>query len=150
MVGQQHRLGPLHVGVAGQRRLQIGRSHVQHNLLEVADEAHRILDGLLGVEAHVHRYLVVAGTGRMQLARCVAYLFIEPGFNVHVDVFKLRLPGKGPVLYLLLDSGKAADNGLDIVLGDDVLLGEHAGMRHGSGDVLPVQPSIVVQGDGVV
>ena len=73
----------------------------------------------------------------------------QPAFNVHVQVFEGRIPGEIAPLDFFLHRGKAVDYRVGVVLGNDALLGKHRRVGLGAGDVLPVEPAVVVYGDGV-
>ena len=82
-------------------------------------------------------------------ARRVSDQIEEPGLDIHVNVLQLRLPGEGAVADLLFDIGQPTDDGLGVLLRDDALPGEHAGVRHGAGDILLVETPVIVDGNGV-
>src|SRR5918992_5950857 len=94
MVGEQYRLRPLQVGVAGEHEIPVSLSYlherpqrrehtVLYSLRRVADE-----------EVEVERHLVVAAAARVQLEGYVAYQFSEPPLDRCMDVLVLNGPGE--------------------------------------------------------
>ena len=73
----------------------------------------------------------------------------EPPLDVHVQVFQSRIPRKIAVFDLILHRTQAGDNAVRVVPGDDALLRQHGGVSLGAGDVLAIQPAVVVNGNGV-
>ncbi len=67
MVGQTDRLGPLQVGVAGDRSLDVRLGQGQQHPLEAAQLLPDGIDLTAQPEAGVGAHLIVAGTGGVQL-----------------------------------------------------------------------------------
>ena len=136
VMGQQHRLGVLQVGVAWHHHIEVPLGDVEKNAAQGAVAGEQLVAELLGEQADVGGNLVVAGATGVQAAAGRADRAGERALDGHVDVLVVHVPDKGPVLDLAGDVGEAGvDRGL--VLGrDDALLGEHAGVRAAAGDVL--------------
>ena len=85
----------------------------------------------------------------MQLASAIAYLLKQAALYIHMNVFQLRPPGERAGFDLFADFGKPLLYGAGVGVGDNALLGEHPRVGDGAGDVLPIQPAVVVNGYGV-
>ena len=88
VVAEGHRLGVLQVGEARHdgRRFEFGAPHQRQ--LQSPDLHKQRIDGIAHVQPEVGRHLVVARAGRVQPAGSVADQFLEPAFDIHVDVFE--------------------------------------------------------------
>ena len=86
----------------------------------------------------------------MELAGGGADDFIEALFDVHMDVFELRAPGKSAGFDLLADAAKPVDDEIGLAGGDDSLSGKHPRVGDRAGDILSVEPTVVVDGDGII
>lgn len=149
MVGEEHRLGPLQVRVAGHDHVLVASSQFEERLLHSSESSYDIDDRFLGVEPQVHGYLVVSRPGRVQSSRRRADELVQAALDVHVQVFQVRVPGESLFLDFLLDGGQALGDLGRVLLGDDALLGQHLGVGHRPGDVLLIQAPVVIDGNGI-
>jgi hypothetical protein len=95
-------------------------------------------DFLLDEEAQVQGYLVIPGTGGMELACHVAYLPKQPRFDVHMYILELGLELKLSSLDFLSNRVEPFDYHFSLALGYYLLLGQHPGVGHAPLDVLAV------------
>jgi len=148
VVGEEHGLGPLEVGVAGHDHLAIGLRQVEKRRLQATQGGQHAADGVLQVEAQVGGHLIVAGASGVQAVGSRADLLPQAGLDVHVNVFQLAPELEPAGLDLIAYLRQAAHDGLAVLLGDDALLGQHAGVSDGAGDVVPPQSPVDVDGGG--
>src|SRR4030042_4209663 len=80
----------------------------------------------------------------------VAYLFDEASLDVHMDILELFFKLELALFYLLPDGDEPHDNQLGVLFRDDALLPQHAGMRDGACDVVPVQALIERHRDSIL
>ena len=146
---EENGLRALHMGIAGHYHSRVGVRLRHKRLSQRVNRAQYAIDSLLGEHPHIERNLVVARARGVELSRGVAYLLKQAALHIHMDVFQLRTPGKCAGFNLFADFGKAALYGARIGGGDNALLGKHPRMRDGAGDVLAIQPAVVVNGYGV-
>ena len=121
VVSQEHGLGPLEVGVAGQ--VGIGRragAFVEH-LLEGDNAACHLGELALGEQAHRGRHLVVAAATGVQLAARRAGNLAHPPLDGGVDVLVAREEAERPVRQLVLDAVEGREEDAHL------LFGQHAG-----------------------
>ncbi|GBD11092.1 hypothetical protein HRbin23_00743 [bacterium HR23] len=149
MVGQQHRLGTLQMGVAGEDGVQVLLGPLQQNALQVPKACQGMGDGLFGVEAHVCGHLVVTGAGGVQTPRHRPDEVVEAGLNVHVDVFQVLPPGEDAFFNLPADGTQAHHDKFGVFFGDDALASQHPRVGNGTGDVLTVEASVKAQGSHI-
>ena len=118
IVRGQHRLGPLHVGVAGQDQTAVPLAARPERRCK-ADQA-RVdpVERLAGPEFEVGGDLVVAASRRVQLAADIAQLLDQGRLDVHVDIFALQNERKMPGFDLSLDFRQSSHNLLAFVDGE--------------------------------
>ena len=103
VVGQQDRLGPLQMGVAGQVGVPGLPARFEEHLLEVDDPAGPPEQRPLGEQPQVGGHLVVAAAAGVQPAADVAGDLGDPPLDGGVDVLVARLEHEGALGELLLD-----------------------------------------------
>ena len=84
----------------------------------------------------------------MELARRIADQVEQPSLYVHVEVFQIVPPRESVLGDLGFNRPQSLHDAVCCGLFDDFLPCEHPGMSDGPGDVLPVQPAIVVERNG--
>ena len=150
MVGEQHRLGTLKVSVAWHQCRSVLLSEFQQRLLHSPQPRNRLLDDLSGVESHVQGNLIIAGAAGVQPTAHRSHQLSEAPFNVHVQVFQRRVPGKLADLNLAFHRLKAGDYGLSIFGGNYSLPAKHSRVGDGTRNIVAIQAAIIVDGDGVI
>ena len=128
MVGKQHGLGPLQVGVAGHEQVLMLLSKLQQHPLHTPYLANCFAYDLPGVEPHVQCNLVVAGAAGVEASAHGSNHVRQAPLNVHVQVFQRRVPGELPRLYFVLHRLQAGNDGLGILSRDNTLPGQHSGV----------------------
>ena len=103
-MGEEYRLRPLQVGVAGHDYLLITPRQPQQRPLDSPQPAHGLAGDLAGIKAHIQRNLVVARASGVQSPRRRADELVQPPLDVHVQVFQRGIPREIAGLYFLLDS----------------------------------------------
>ena len=94
VMGRQHRLRPLHVGVAGQHHVAVALGGGEEGGLQVAQQPVEPVDGVAHPELHVGDDLIVAAAAGVQLAAHVAEPFDQRPLDVGVNVFQFDRKGK--------------------------------------------------------
>lgn len=149
MLGQADGLRRLKMGAARQQRVPvlIGPLH------EHADQRAQVLRPFIKCggdkEPEIESHLIVAGAPGVQLLPRRADNFGQTVLDVHVHVFEVLPPDKGPGLYLRANLLQAIMNGLAVGRGDDALLGQHGRVGPGAVDILGAQPRVKSHGAGV-
>ncbi len=143
---RQHRLGPLHVGVAGQDQVLMPLGRLDEGDLQGLDPAVDPVERIARPELDVGGDLVVAAPRRVELAADVADPVDQRGLDVHVDIFPLQSERERPRDDLGPDFGQSPHNLLAFIGGEESDVGEHLGMRDRAPDVVLEEPTI--KGDG--
>ena len=89
-MGGQHRLGPLHVRVAGQDHVAVPLGRRHERPLKADQPRVDPVERLAHPELDVGRDLVVAAPRGMQLAADVSQFLDQRRLDVHVDIFALQ------------------------------------------------------------
>ncbi len=144
MVRQVDGLGALQVRVSGQRPVEVRLGGVDQRERERVDGARGVTGAVAGEQGDVGRDLVVARARGVQLAADAAGDLRDTALDRHVDVLVALLKREGVADELALDGGERLQQGLAVVLGDDLPRGEHAGVRARLRDV--VGPEAPVEG----
>ncbi len=100
VVGEEHGLGPLQVGVAGHGRLAMLLGLGEESRLHGDERGVEVAEHVAEIEALVKRDLIVARASGMELAAHRAGDLDEAALDVHVDVFELAPEGEAPALEL--------------------------------------------------
>ena len=103
IMGGQHRLGPLHVGVAGQDHVGVGVAAADEGPLQVDQPLVDLVDGLADPEPQIGGDLIVAAAGGVQFAAHVADAVDQGPLDVHVDVFQFGAEREAALLDFLAD-----------------------------------------------
>ena len=129
MVGKAYRLGRLQMGAAGQDVRLVLRGLVgQHG----AQQGRALTPGFEAVghkEAEGQAHLIVAAAASVQFFAHIAHKLGEACFNIHVHVFQLGLPHKVASFDFFAHTVQTVDQNPRLVLADDALTAQHAGMR---------------------
>jgi hypothetical protein len=142
IVLSQHRLGSLEVGVAGQDHARVALAPPYKRPLQVYQAAIDRVDRIPHPQPHVGRHLVVAASGRVELATDVADPLDQCPLDVHVDVFQFHVVLKRPLLNLLADGRQSLLN-LQALLGlQQPDMRQHLRMGDRRLDVLRIQPPV--------
>ena len=150
VVGEQYRLGPLQVGVAGHDDVPVPVRQTHPGQAQVGEIMDEALHLLRQIEAHVQGHLVVPAPGGVELLAHLAEPGGEPGLDGHVDVFQGRVELELFGLDLPADFRKPRHDLVPFRHGDDALPGQHAGVGHGAGDILAGQAPVKAQGGGEI
>ena len=105
-----------------------------------------VVDGVAHPEAEIRRHLVVAGAGGVQPSGGLADQLGEARFHVHVDVFQRARKFEAALRDFRRDKVQARDDLRGVLARNDALIGQHAGMRPGAGDVLGRQRLVKIDG----
>ena len=138
VVGEEYRLGMLHVGVTrhdGAKVLACGADDDLAQGVVLGDKGH---EQVLGIEADVGRHLIVTRAPRVQACPGSAYVLDELGLHGHVDVLVVDIPLELALVYLVLNLKEAHLYVLDVGVREDPLPAQHPRVRDGARDVLLV------------
>ena len=136
MVGEQHRLGVLEVGVAGHHHVEVLLGNVEKDAAKGDVTGKQLITELLGEQADVGGHLVVARATRVQASAGRTDRAGERALHSHVDVLVVDVPDEGAVLDLRGNVGEARVDGSLVIGRDDALLGKHTGVRAAAGNVV--------------
>ena len=139
MMREQHGLGMLQVRHAGKYRLLVRLCHFHQNAAKVEVRLHKVLGQGLHGKAGIGRYLIVARATGMQALAGLADAPRKLAFDRHVNILVVDVEDKVAGVDLGLDLVKALRYSLGIRVANDALLGQHAGVRLRSSDILFVE-----------
>ena len=125
MMGEQHGLGALQVGVARQDDRAVAFGESGEPLLQARDQLAERSDFIPQKEPHVQQHLIVAATGGVQLAADRADLFGQPALDGHVDVLVRSQKRKVAPGQFTLDGLQALEDFFSFRAGDDLLFDQH-------------------------
>src|SRR4030042_4743853 len=106
MMGEKYGLSLLQMRISRHNGSFVSLSYIQQCPLKIPQSAYSFRDGFLCEKTRVQSYLVISGTGSMQLASHIAYLLKQAALNSHVDILKLRLEFEFPLLNLISNRHK--------------------------------------------
>ena len=145
VVGQVDRLGALHVGVAGQRPVEVALRQLDERGHQRVQQRAR----LEAVGAHEHRHvgghLVVARAGGVEPAARRAGDLRQAPLDRHVDVLVVIRDNEAVLLDLIAHGGEALLDLRQVLLLEDAGARQHARVGERLLDVVRRQP--VVEGD---
>ena len=133
MMGERHRLGPLHVRVA--RQLDVGGHRrlgpIVQDLLQLDDPAGDLEQGALGEQPHVGGDLVVAAASGVELGPGRTRQLGDPPLDRGVHVLVTRTELEGALGELLLHAVERGQHDADLVVGHHpgALEAAHVGAR---------------------
>ena len=150
VVCQEHRLGLLQVGVAGQVRLGGTIGPRRQGSLEGRDHLRHLAQLAEGPEPEVGRHLVVPAPSRVQAGAGVAGQLGDPPLHRGVDVLVTDGEGERAVGHLDLDGVQCHEDRLGVDDRHEAHPSQHPDMGPRTGQVLPehppVEPEAVVEG----
>src|SRR5574337_1593178 len=153
-VGQQvvreaHRLSHLQVGETGHHGLDVPRRELDQRALQVGQARIDAVDLAAQPQPDVGRDLVVAAAPGVQPLARVADELRQPGLDVQVHILEFELPLEAAGLDLARDLLQAAPDVGQVLRADDVLGGQHLGVRQAAVDVGTPQPPVEADARGV-
>ena len=150
VVGQQHRLCPLEVGVAGQVGLASLVGSVSERFLKVGDQADDLTQFPHHPEPQVGGHLVVAAPAGVEAGSSLPGQFGDPPLYRRVDVLVVGCEGERVVGHLSLDDIQGVKHRLAVGLLQQPDVDQHPHVGSRPGDVVGVEPPVdgqaVVQG----
>jgi hypothetical protein len=147
-MGQEYRLSPLEMGVAGHGAVAVFLRPLNKRGLHDPDLLSDGSDLIPEVEADIEDHLVVPGATRVEFSPDLPDLFDEAALDIHMDVFQLDSIGKRPLLELPADLAEPLENRLDLGLGQDVGLTQGPSPRLRALKVVRPEAVIKRQGSG--
>ena len=107
-------------------------------------------EGIGHKESEGQTDLIIAAAACVQFFARITDELSEPGFNVHMDVFKFTLPDKASVLNFLAYLVQTLNQCCRLLFADNALTAKHAGMGLRGTDILCVEMSVIGLRVGVV
>ena len=141
-MGEQHRLGPLEVRVAGHGGLAVPLGLVEERRLHGRQRRVEVAEHVPEVEALVEGDLVVARAAGVQLPAHGARDLDEAALDVHVDVFELPAEGEAAALELRAHGLEALVDGRALRGVDQPRALERARPRGAAADVVGPEPPV--------
>jgi hypothetical protein len=142
VVSQQHRLGPLQVGVAGQVRIAGGPGPVEQHLLQLADPPGDPGQLALGPESQGGDDLVVAAAPGVELGPGVAGQGRDPALDGGVDVLVGGFEGEATGGQLGLDRVERGQHRLGLAGRQQSGPGQPGDVGPAAGQVVGRQPPV--------
>ena len=139
---KQDRLSALEMSVARHDHFAIFRRAINDRLLQFDDQSLNFSRLTSDVQMHVERDLIISRASGVESAARLADPISQCLLDVHMNVFELDTELELAAIDLRADLLQAVDDLIAIVVGDDVLSGEHFRMRDRAFDVLTIQPLI--------
>ena len=146
VMGEQHRLGRLDVGRAGQHGVPLALGEVHQRPLQADDPRDEPVHGPPGPQPEVGGHLVVARAAGVQLAAHAADALGEQRLEVHVDVLEGRIPGDRPRFDVLAQPDQPALEDRDLVLGQQPGSTEPADVRDRARDIVQREHRVDLDG----
>jgi hypothetical protein len=141
-------LGHLQMREARHDAVGLAFGEVEQREYQGVDAGAQDVDFVAQPQPNIGRHLIIARAAGMQALAGIADVGGERRLDVHVHVFERFGPHEGACLDALAHAGQPGDDGVTLVLAQDALPREHAGMGDGARDVLPIQPAIEADGGG--
>ncbi len=135
VMAERDRLRDLQVREAGHDRVAVLVCEIEQRAPQRNQLRGQPVDRAAQPQSHVGRHLVVARAGGMQALASVADAFGELALDVEVYILEIERPLEAPGVDVRGDPVEAALDVGDVLLVDDALRGEHAGMRSRARDV---------------
>ena len=82
----------------------------------------------------------------MELFAHIAQPLRQYLLHEHVNVLGRWVKCQLPLVQIGHDTGQTEDQRLGLLLGEDTAVGQHGGVGHRAGDILPVHAAVKVQG----
>lgn len=106
-MGKEHRLGPLHMGIAGQDHILVLFRRLQKGFFQSDELVRQTAHLSFHVHMEVQSALVVPAPGGVEPCACISDIVGEALFHVHMDIFQFHGEGELSIIDFLLDFGKA-------------------------------------------
>ena len=145
VVGEQHRLGGLGVGVGRHHHVRVLLREPDERAFEVQRTGVDLVDRPAQPEAQVGRDLVVPGAARVELARDRPDSTGELELHVHVDVLERAIPGHRACEDVVPDRGQAGDHLVDLGRRQHARLAQRVRVGDGARDVIERELDIDVE-----
>ena len=133
---EQHRLGGLDVGRAGQDGHPLALGQADQRPLEIEQRDIEVVDGAPRPQAQVRGDLVVARTAGVEAPGERADPLGQRRLEVHMDVLERRVPGEPARRDVGGEGGKPVDEGRDLVSRKEPGAAESADVGDRAGDVV--------------
>ncbi len=143
VMGEEDRLGPLQMGVAGKDDPEKLFGPGDDGFLDLHEEPENLVDFIAQVQPEIDGNLVVAAAPRVQLSPDGADPADQATLDRHVDVLVREIEGKFPGIDLPADSQQTLDDPLRLGLRQDAPLSQHPRVGDAAGDVVPVEQDVV-------
>ena len=142
VVGERDDLGPLGVGVAGERGGPVLAGTSEQRFLQPRAAEHQVDGAAPAPEAQVGGHLVVATAPGVQPPGDRPDQLVEAALHGGVDVLVGRVDGEVAPLQLATDGAQAGEDGAEVTGPDQADLAEHPGVGDRPLDVLGVEPEV--------
>jgi len=146
MVGKEHGLCPLHMGVARHHHIPVFVCHANKDLLKSQEPVNDENGLLFQVHAHIKGHLVVTAPSRVEFPCNRTCLIPKGALHMHMDIFKGICEFKLVFCDLILHPSKALPQGNRLIFSDDPHMGKHGQMGNASLDVVFIELLINLYG----
>ena len=148
VMGQQHRLGALQVGIARHDHVAVPLGQPGQAFLERGQQLVDVLSFLAQVQADIQHDLVIAAPGGVQLAAQQTDLLGQTPLDRHVDIFVRGQKREAVPLNLTLNPLQTLADFFSFGRGQQLLLDQHLTVGLAALDVVTGQPPVKGQGRG--
>mmetsp|Transcript_252 Transcript_252/g.603 ORF Transcript_252/g.603 Transcript_252/m.603 type:complete len:441 (+) Transcript_252:107-1429(+) len=144
---QHDRLGVLQMREPWEHGIRMLRGQLDQRLLQRPQQLDHHPALVPEKQAHIRRDLIVPRPRRMQPPPGRPDALRQPALDIHVQILQLRAPLEVPRVDVGLDRGQPRDDLVGVLARDDLLRGQHVGVRNRGADVVRVHALVV--GDGL-
>ena len=115
---------------------------VGDGLNEVFDQGGDLIDLITQVHPDVQGHLIVPGAGGVELLAHITDAMGQDLLHKHVDIFTGHVEFQRAGVQVVQNARETLDELVGIFICNDMLGGQHGGVGHGAGDILPVHPAV--------
>ena len=134
------------MGVAGHDGSLVLPGLTQQDLLKIENLADDGADFFFQMQPQIYRNLIVPAAGGVQTLASLADALGQQRLNIHMDIFLIGGKFQLSCLYILQNRLQSLLNRGGILCADDAAVGQHGGVGHRAGDILPVHPGVKADG----
>ena len=143
MMGEEHGLRSLHMGIAGQDDVLVFFRHPHQRFFG----GNQLLRQLRDMPAHIHMEicgaLVIPASCRVESGPRVADIIGQTLFHIHMDVFQFHRKCKPAFVYFFFYFQKTPGNLFQILFGNNAAVRQHECMSQRAGNIFFIHTAVI-------